>query len=121
MEIFESCLTPNELKVVPVFFIHLEKFSEKYFLVTRIPVHWNQSHKEQTNANKGCSLKKSIAEIVIKRFLEIGVPWKVHVNKSYFINIEAWKFSTLLQKNSFKRGIPSILIRFLVVSYHFWK
>ena len=39
MEIFENCLTPNELKVVPVFFIHFEKFSEKYFLVTRIPVH----------------------------------------------------------------------------------
>ena len=39
MEIFESCLTPNELKIVPVFLIDLEKNSEKYFLVRRIPVH----------------------------------------------------------------------------------
>ena len=56
--------------------------------------------------------------------LEIGVlkqltkSWKIIVEKFTFSNTEAWKPVTSLQKNSFIRDYPRILIRFLGISYN---
>ena len=46
-------------------------------------------------------------------------PSKVNVEKLTFSNIEAWKSTTLLQTNSFKKDLLRILIKFLVISGNF--
>ena len=38
-----------------------------------------------------------------------------------FSNVETSKTNTLLQKNSFKKDLLQILIKFLVISYKFWE
>ena len=46
-------------------------------------------------------------------------PLKVNVEKFTFSNIEAWKPTTLLQTNLFKKDLSRILIKVLVIFYNF--
>ena len=67
-------IAQNILLVMTTFLYLLNFVLEEFFLVTRIPFQWNQSHKEQINEHKDYSYEEVDRGNHQSTFLEIGAP-----------------------------------------------